>query len=135
MITVRLMDNTEREDVRKLIFKSLSRRCQKDYKNGDSTFNVVALIDGVICGTCTVYIHTDDLIGEKDYFLSNLCVDPVYQRIGVASKIIDFIENKGQNDSIRYIYTLVPPKYEETNKLFTKLDYNIRNINCYRKEL
>ena len=55
--------------------------------------------------------------------------------MGVASKIIDFVENKGQNDSIRYIYTLVPPKYEETNKLFTKLDYNIRNINCYRKEL
>ena len=51
--------------------------------------------------------------------------------MGLASKIIDFIENKGQNDSIRYIYTLVPPKYEETNKLFTKLDYNIRTINCY----
>lgn len=135
MIEIRLMHNSDIESVRELIFRAFAKKSQKNYKNTKSTFNVIACLDHKICGVATVYVHTDDLIDEKDYFISNLCVDPEYKRRGVATKLIEFIENKGKEDDIKYIYTLVPSKYEETNRLYTKLNYDLKNINCFRKEL
>lgn len=132
---IRLMNKNDLEQVRALIYKSFGRKCQKSYKNTQSTFTVVASADDEVCGVATIYVHNNDLIDEKDYFVSNLCVEPTYQRMGVATKIIEFIEEKGKKDNIKHIYTLVPQKYEETNKLYMKLNYDLKNINCFRKGL
>jgi ribosomal protein S18 acetylase RimI-like enzyme len=129
------MEENEVEEVRDLMFKVLSRKSNKKYANSKSSFTVVATLDSDIVGAATVYIHDDDLVDEKTYFISNLCVLPDYQRMGVATRIVDFIEETGKNDGIKYVYTLVPVKYYETNKLYEKLYYDIKNINCYRKEL
>ncbi len=135
MIKVRLMEDNEVEEVRDLMYKTLSRKSQKKYVNSKSSFTVVAELDGSIVGVATVFIHDNDLVDEKTYFVTNLCVDPDYQRMGIATRLVDYIEDTGKKDSIRYVYTLVPVKYYETNKLYEKLNYDIKNINCYRKEL
>lgn len=135
MIKVRLMEDNEVEAVRDLMFKILSRKSNKKYVNNKSSFTVVATLESDIVGAATVYIHDDNLVDERTYFISNLCVLPEYQRAGIATRIVDFIEEKGKEEGIKYVYTLVPVKYYETNKLYEKLYYDIKNINCYRKEL
>lgn len=135
MMEIRLMKNDEVEEVRNLIFKTLSKRSSKKYANSKSNFTVVALLDSEIVGVATVFIHDNKLVNEKNYFISNLCVLKDYQRLGIATEIINFIEKNGKDECIKYIYTLVPIKYYETNKLYEKLKYDIKSINCYRKEL
>lgn len=132
---IRLMKNAEVEQVKNLVFKTLSRQNNKKYVNSANNFTIVALVDDEVIGVATVFIHDDELMGEKNYFVSNLCVDSEYQRMGVATKIMTFIEELGKKNEIKYIYTLVPFKYYETNKLFEHLKYDIKNMNCYRKEL
>lgn len=135
MIKVRLMEDNEVEEVRELVYKSLSRKSSKKYVNSKTSFTVVADLDSEIVGVATVFIHDNELVDEKTYFVSNLCVAPDYQRMGIATRIIDYIEDIGKKEGIKYVYTLVPVKYYETNKLYEKLNYDIKNINCYRKEL
>lgn len=132
---IRLMENDEVEKVRELMYKTLSRKSTKKYVNSKSSFTVVADLDSDIIGVATVFIHDNELVDEKTYFVTNLCVSPDYQRIGVATKMIDYIEEIARKENIKYIYTLVPVKYYETNKLYEKLKYDIKNINCYRKEI
>ena len=135
MIKVRLMEDKEVEEVREIVFKTLSRKSNKKYVNSKTNFTVVAEVDSKIVGAATVFIHDNELFDEKTYFISNLCVLPDYQRMGVATRIVDYIEEVGKKENIKYVYTLVPVKYYETNKLYEKLYYDIKNINCYRKEL
>jgi len=132
---IRLMKQEEIETVRALMFKTLSRKTSKKYSNSKSSFTVVAIVESEIVGVATIFIHDNSLVGEKNYFVSNLCVDPDFQRMGIATEIIDYIEKLGKKNQIKYVYTLVPVKYYETNKLYEKLRYDIKNINCYRKEL
>ena len=135
MIEIRLMQGNEVEEVKELIYKTLTRKSSKKYVNSKSRFIVVALVESKIVGVATVFTHDNDLVDEKTYFVTNLCVDPEYQRMGIATRLVDYIEDAGQKDGIKYVYTLVPVKYYETNKLYQKLNYDIKNINCYRKEL
>ena len=135
MIEIRLMQDNEVEEVKELIYKTLTRKSSKKYVNSKSRFIAVALVESKIVGVATVFTHDNDLVDEKTYFVTNLCVDPEYQRMGIATRLVDYIEDAGQKDGIKYVYTLVPVKYYETNKLYQKLNYDIKNINCYRKEL
>lgn len=135
MIEIRLMQDNEVEEVKELIYKTLTRKSSKKYVNSKSRFIVVALVESKIVGVATVFTHDNDLVDEKTYFVTNLCVDPEYQRMGIATRLVDYIEDAGQKDGIKYVYTLVPVKYYETNKLYQKLNYDIKNINCYRKKL
>ena len=132
---IRLMENDEVESVRDLLYKTLSKKSSKKFVNSKSNFTVIADLDSEIVGVATVFIHDNELVDEKTYFVSNLCVAEEYQRMGVATQIIDYIESKGREDNIKYVYTLVPVKYYEANKLYEKMNYDIKNINCYRKEL
>ena len=132
---VRLMKKEEVDEVRSIIYKALSRKASTEYKNSLSTFVVVADNGIELCGAATVYIHFDELIAQKDYFISNLCVLPEFQRQGIASEIVKYIEEKAKEEDIKYVYTLVPIKHEETSKLYAKLRYEIKNINCFRKEI
>ena len=130
---IRLMQKSDLTKVKTLIHKIYGKECNKSYKNTNSTFTIVAALDEEICGVATIYIH-DELTGEKDYFISNLCVDPSYQRMGIATSLVNYIENKGKEDNIKYIYTLVP-ELCVTSRLYEKLNYELKNINCFRKEL
>ena len=130
---IRLMHKNDLEKVRNLLHKVLGKECNKSYQNTPSNFIIVADLDDEICGVATVYIH-NELTGEKDYFISNLCVDPNYQRMGIATSLVNYIEAKGEEENIKYIYTLVP-ELCTTSKLYSKLNYELKNINCYRKEL
>lgn len=132
---IRLMNKNEIEQVREIMFKTLSRKNSNGYANSNSSFTVVADLDSEIVGVATVFIHENELLDEKTYFVSNLCVLKEYQRLKIATKMMDFIEKTGKKNGIKYIYTLVPIKYSEANKLYEKLKYDIKNINCYRKEL
>ena len=135
MIKIRLMEDNEVDEVRELMYKTLSRKTSKKYVNDESRFTVVASLDSEIVGVATVFIHDDELVDEKTYFVSNLCVSQEYQRMGVATRIVDFIEDMGKSANIKYIYTLVPVKYYEADSLYKKLNYDKKNMNCYRKEL
>ncbi len=135
MINIRLMNHDEVEKVRNLMHKTLSQNCKKEYKNSNNTFVVVADINGEICGAATIYVHEDELVGQKDYFISNLCVEYKLQRQGIATQIIKYIEEKAITEEVKYVYTLVPIKREETTKLYNKLKYELRNISCFRKEI
>lgn len=130
---IRLMQKSDLTKVKALIHKIFGKECNKSYKNTNSTFTIVATLDEEICGVATIYIH-DELTGEKDYFISNLCVDPSYQRMGIATNLVNYIETKGKEDNVKYIYTLVP-ELCVTSKLYEKLNYELKNINCFRKEL
>ena len=132
---IRLMKDDEVEEVRGLMYKTLSRGSNKKYTNSKTNFTVVAEFKSNIIGVATVFVHDDELALEKTYFISNICVASDYQRKGVATRLVDYIEDLGKKDSIKYVYTLVPVKYYETSKLYEKLNYDIKNINCYRKEL
>ncbi len=135
MINIRLMEKNDVDRVRELVFKVMSRKSGKKYINNETNFTIVAELDSEIVGVATIFIHDNEIIDEKTYFVSNLCVDPDYQRIGVATKLLDYIEDLGKQENIKYIYTLIPIKYYEANQLFERLNYDIKNMNCYRKEL
>ena len=132
---IRLMKKEEVEEVKELIFKTLLKKITKEYTNNKSSFTIVAENEGSIVGVMTIFIHDDALGGDKSYFVSNLCVDKDFQRLGIATKMLDFVEDMAREEDIKYVYTLVPVKYYEANKLYEKMNYDIKNINCYRKEI
>ncbi len=132
---IRLMQENEVEEVKELIFKTLLKKITKEYTNNKSSFTIVATNEGSIVGVMTIFIHDDALGGEKSYFVSNLCVDSEFQRMGIATKMLDYVEDMARKEEIKYIYTLIPVKYLEANKLYEKMNYDIKNINCYRKEV
>ena len=98
---IRLMKNDEVEKVKELMFKTLSRKSSKKYANSKTSFTVVADIDSDIVGVATVFIHDDEFVDEKTYFVSNLCVAQKFQRMGIATKIINFIEEIGKKENIK----------------------------------
>ena len=135
MTEVRLMKTEEIEEVKKLMFKTFPRKVIAEYQNSKSSFTIVALNKEKIVGAMTIFLHDDVLGGEKSYFIGNLCVDMEYRRLGVATKMLDYLEDVAREENVVYIYTLVPIKYDEANKLYEKMNYDIKNINCFRKEI
>jgi len=135
MIDIRLMKKEEASEVKNLIFKILSHKINKEYENSKSSFTIVATNEEKIIAAMTIFIHDDILGGEKSYFVSNLCVDNDYRRNGIATKMLDYVEELAHKENVKYVYTLVPIKYLEANNLYAKMNYDIKNINCYRKEI
>ena len=85
--------------------------------------------DGIIKGLVTLNHDTkeyDELIensSKKAYIIHRLAVPKEYRNIGVATKLMDFIENKAEKEHIEVLKSDTEISNDKMNRLFLKLGY------------
>lgn len=132
MIKIRLIRREDLLEANKLLNNFSNKKIGL---NKGSSFTIVAICDGEICGLLKAFVRVNQSTLTKDYYISNLVVAANYQMMGVATELISYLEEKGKQENIKHIYTLVSEKNEDLTKLYNKLNYDLKNISCFRREL
>lgn len=133
MIKIEKADASDSEvltEISKNAFNDSSRRFGNGLNSGPPGYDSVEASSNIISSKLTYKIIYDDKIagwlfvtnlGNGNYELSNICIDPIYQNKGIGSKALELLE-KTIRDAVKWRLVTVP--YSKRNHHFyEKLGY------------
>jgi ribosomal protein S18 acetylase RimI-like enzyme len=90
---------------------------------------LVAEEDGKIAGWIGLTIKTDPEKKEKYVYITEVMVDPAFQRTGIATRLIKEAEKKAQEMEAAYAYCYIYEPNKASRYLFEKMGYSeVRGI-------
>lgn len=99
------------------------------YKMYDNWDVFVAEEGGKVSGWIGLTIKTDPEKKEKYAYITEVMVDPAFQRTGIATKLIKEAEKKSQEMEAAYAYCYIYETNKASRFLFEKMGYSeMRNI-------
>lgn len=105
----------------------------------DNWIVLVAEEDAKIAGWIGLTVKTMPEKKEKYAYITEVMVDPAFQRIGVATKLVKEAEKKAQEMEASYAYCYIYEPNEASRFLFEKMGYSERRsikfpgISTYKK--
>lgn len=132
-------DLNQLEKLQKDVFNSITNyeKLQKFYQESKNNKDMHVLgyyIGDNLVGTVTLHMIT--LPSGKEATIWNLAVDPGYRRLGIASKLMDRVEEIAKSDNeVRRIWLFSGKQREGAHKLYSKLGYDEKRDKAFVKEI
>ncbi|MDC7221223.1 MAG: GNAT family N-acetyltransferase [Spirochaetales bacterium] len=93
----------------------------------------VAEENGNICGMCTGQTVISTAMGGPSVWVEDVVVHPDYQRRGVGSKLLDFLEEWGVSRGAARSQLLIDNDNESALKFYKQKKWQETNFSCLRK--
>ena len=133
-IEIRDYNDKDLEGVNKVLNSCFSRekKCQFDKKLFKE---IVAVIDGNVCGYVLLYKIFNPIRERYFYYVNYVCVDEKYRGEGIAYMMMEYAYELAKKDDCMYLELTCSYHRVAAHRLYESLGYIKRESDIYRKEL
>ncbi len=96
---------------------------------------LIAEIDNKIVGICSVQLFVSTAEGGYSAWIEDLYIEKKYRKLGIALKILNFIENWSKEKDIKKIQLLCDENNKTAHKLYKKFAMQKTNWKCWFKKI
>ena len=96
---------------------------------------ICAKIDNIVVGTIMITTKYNPVRNTNSFYLDYVCTKEEYRNMGIATKLLNEIDNLAKKEKIAKIELDTSYDRENAIKLYEKLEYVKRSAYIYSKEV
>lgn len=133
MIDVRFYENRDLDSVNTILEEAF--KVSKSNFNNSSIKEIVALVDGNVCGYLLLTKVLNPILNKYYYLVDYVCVLSSYHGRGIGKKLLSFAEEVALRDDAMYLQLTCSSFRIAAHKLYESCGFVKRDSDIFRKVL
>lgn len=133
MIDVRFYENRDLDSVNTILEEAF--KVSKSNFNNSSIKEIVALVDGNVCGYLLLTKVLNPILNKYYYLVDYVCVLSSYHGRGIGKKLLSFAEKVALRDDAMYLQLTCSSFRIAAHKLYESCGFVKRDSDIFRKVL
>lgn len=136
MLKFRFMEETDLNDANKIYETCFTEEILGKKRAASYRDNVLlAILDGKIVGMLTIDYMYDNFLNEKTAYISNVCVMPEYQNMGIAYKMMLKCENICKKNNVQIMELTSNKNRKAAHKVYNRCAFKIYDTVVFKKNI